>query len=150
MCVCGEGGGTRWLAEVWGDICKEGAERLLGGGGDAMLRVGESASFQTPIFCHRGCGGGTVPCCTSLIKTTTTHTTVHAHTHTPPALLSPPALIESSLCAIRYLLFPPAESNLLIFPECLSLPPPPSPRTLPLVHPSYRIANKLSGSVCPD
>lgn len=38
----------------------------------------------TPIFYHGGCGGGTVPCCTSLITTTITHTHTHkimnAHT----------------------------------------------------------------------
>lgn len=38
----------------------------------------------TPIFYHGGCGGGTVPCCTSLITTTITHTHTHKimHAHT--------------------------------------------------------------------
>ncbi len=101
LCVCvgrvvGQGG---WLRFGGVYVCKrqkcvrgrredreERAERLMGwrwggGWGAAMLRVGESASFQTPIFCHIGCGGGTVPCCTSLIKTTTTHTQSCTHTH---------------------------------------------------------------------
>lgn len=51
-----------------------------GVGGAAMLGDGKSASFQTPIFCHTGCGVGTVPCCTSLIKTTLTHTQSCTHT----------------------------------------------------------------------
>lgn len=80
-CVVGRGGRLRFGGV---HVCEtrkreEGAERLVGGA--VMLRDGQSASFQTPIFCHRGCGRGTVPCCTSLIKTTTTHNHAHTHSH---------------------------------------------------------------------
>lgn len=113
---------------------ENGAERTGVRGGCSDIE-----GSATLIFCHGGCGGGTVPCCTSLITTTITHTYNHAHTHThtPPVLLSLHALMESSLCAVRYLLLP-AKSNLLIFPECLSLTPsaalsPPSLCTILLI-----------------
>lgn len=66
---------------------KHGAERTEGWGA-AVLREGESASFCTPIFCHRGCRGETVPCCTSLITTTITHTRPDSTCFTFPACIN--------------------------------------------------------------
>lgn len=142
----GGDGGWLWFGDAGGYVREaekeeEGGERL---GGSHVERRRECQLLNTYPLSQR-VWRGTVPCCNSLIKTNNTHTHIHTHTHTPPALLPPPALIESSLCAIRYLLFSPAKSNLLIFPECLSLPSP-----LPMVHPSYQIAEKPSSSVCPD
>jgi len=65
-------------------ILLEGRRSIWGGAGGGGL---EQLSKNTYLLLQRQWEGGPVPCSTSLIQTTITHTHTIMYTHTPPALL---------------------------------------------------------------
>lgn len=118
VCVCKKKRGERTeslgRSRVWGG--------KRGGVGTSHVEGRRECQLSNTSSVTDSVEGKTIPCWTPLIKNTIAHAIMQkTHSHATPAFLPPPALIESSLRAIRYLLFSPAKSNLLIFPECLSL-----------------------------